>query len=216
MGSFRPILFDLDGTLADTRYAITLAVRRTLEQLELPAVTDERINAGIGRGVENLLASAVRAALGRDDAAVSTRAVDAYMRIYPPICTIETRLYPGIDALLRGLDAPLALLTNKPRVPTEAVLEHLGIRARFAAVISGEEGKLKPDPWLVQEALRRFAFAGARPLVVGDTDTDAQMAAAAGVPSCLVRWGYGTEAALAQASFVVGSVDELSALLRRA
>jgi len=211
--SFTPILFDLDGTLADTRPGIALAVGRTLAAFGLPPLHRARIDAFTGRGVEAL----VQGVLGEVGAPPSLldRASAVYRGHYAQTCGAGAALYPGIAGLLRRLPPPLAVLSNKPREYTLQVLQALKVAEAFAAVVGGDEpgARLKPDPWPVAEALRRLGPPAPRPLVVGDTENDVKAARAAGVESCAVTWGYGTAAAAASADFRADTVAELEHLL---
>lgn len=210
---FAPILFDLDGTVADTHGGITVAIDATLAELGLPPFPPKLVYSMTGKGV-NALISGVLAEVGADPELLE-RAVALYRARYEKTCAEGVEAYPGVMDLLRRLPRPLALLTNKPRRFTERIVSALGLEQAFDALVAGDDpgARLKPDPWPLQEALRRVG-GGPRPLMVGDSASDVKAAAAAGIESCLARWGFKPTPVTAPASYQARSVDELEALLR--
>jgi phosphoglycolate phosphatase len=208
---YRPVLFDLDGTVADTYPGILAAVAQTLAALQLPPVAPEHVYPLTGRGVPAL----VRGVLGASDDALYVRALELYRARYAELCTVGARAYPGIPELLSRLGGPLALLTNKPRLYTERILESLGLAGTFAALIAGDDpgSRLKPDPWPIAEALRKLAVPSARPVLVGDTRSDFGAARAAGIACVLVGWGHGGGGLEALGCPVAREVSALESLL---
>lgn len=208
---FRPVLFDLDGTVADTYPGIVAAVGQTLAALQLPPVAPEHVYPLTGKGVPAL----VRGVLGESGEALYERALELYRARYAELCTFGARAYPGVPELLSRLGVPLGLLTNKPRVYTERILESLGLERSFAVLVAGDDpgSKLKPDPWAIEEALRKLALPSPRPVLVGDTRSDFGAARAAGVACVLVGWGHGGAGLEALGCPVVRDVGALESLL---
>lgn len=216
MPGFRPVLFDLDGTLADTHAGILAAVSEVLGTLGLAQVPAAEVRGLTGRGIDALVASVLTRAGGSEPAPeLLERAVSLYHEVYWRTCAVEVSLVPGISGVLRAQGARRALLTNKARRYTEKILATVGLDGCFGALVAGDDpgARLKPDPWPVQEALRRLGEPPAHAILVGDTESDVGAAAAAGIPSCIVRWGSGGERAAARGTWSVGSVEELARLL---
>jgi 2-phosphoglycolate phosphatase len=187
---FAPILFDLDGTLAETHPGIYAAVDETLGELGLSALEHERVRALTGKGVAVL----VRTVLEEVGAPLELlpKALERYQAHYDLRCAQGASLFPGMAALLLRLPPPLGLITNKARRFTAPILAHLGLAERFAVVVAGDDpgARMKPDPWPVEEALGRLGMTRERAILVGDTESDARTAKAAGIACCLVGWGH--------------------------
>jgi phosphoglycolate phosphatase len=186
----RALVFDLDGTLIDSRQDLAAAVNRMRADLGLEELALPTIVAMVGRGARNL----VRSALGGDPPEeLTTRAVALFLGHYEPACTVSTVAYPGIGELLGDQAARrrLALLTNKPERPTRRILEHFGWSGRFEVVIGGDTlAARKPEPDGLLTIARRLGMASGEMLMVGDSAIDAATAAAAGAPFALAEWGF--------------------------
>lgn len=186
----RAVVFDLDGTLVDSRRDLAEAVNRMRAELGLGALELGDVVAMVGRGARHL----VRAALGGEamDARVDS-ALARFLVHYDDLATDATLPYPGISKMLAELAPvrPLALLTNKPERPTRRILDHFGWTGHFREVIGGDSLPVrKPDPGGLVEVARRFGVAPAELLLVGDSRIDAETAAAAGSGFVLVEWGF--------------------------
>jgi phosphoglycolate phosphatase len=186
-------VFDLDGTLIDSRRDIANAANAVLQSTGAPPLDEEALGRMIGDGAATLVARAFAAA-GRPE---PPDALARFLQIYGRGLLTHTRPYPGIPDALDALSArvPLALLTNKPIAATRAILDGLDL-ARFFPHdrVIGGDGPLprKPAP---DGLLRLAEDAGADPgrtLLVGDSIVDWQTAHDAGAPMCLARYGFGT------------------------
>lgn len=186
----RAIVFDLDGTLVDSRLDLAEAVNRARGELGLEPLADEAIVGMVGAGARNL----VRRALGGEpDEALLDRALEHFYRHYDAVCLDRTRPYPGIDELIRALpaDLPLAVLSNKPERFVRRIVEHLGWGARFEVVAGGDTWPTrKPEPHGLLDVARRLGVAPADVLLVGDSRIDAATAEAAGTGFLFVEWGF--------------------------
>ena len=186
-------IFDLDGTLADTRADLASAVNRTRRALGLRAVPQARVVASVGNGLASLLERIIPER--RDIPAAEKRAI--WMREYSAHWLDETVLYPGIAEALGALRRRrwrLAVLSNKPDEATKAIVRGLGLEKFFAAVQGGAPGlPLKPDPAAVEFVIRASGYEGRRTRIwiVGDNYTDLEAARNAGVMSCFCRFGFG-------------------------
>ena len=197
--SFDLILFDLDGTLVETAPDIADAVNDALRQVNLPELSQQQISDWIGQGTLALLAQAVATSSARTLAQVHAGALLAqtvaeYNRCYAQRCGQRSRLYPQVRETLTHLRArgvKLAVVTNKERRHTDAVLARLGLQALFDAVVSGDSFAVKkPDPTGVRHCLTQFGVAPERTLFVGDSSIDAATARNAGVAVWLLPYGY--------------------------
>jgi phosphoglycolate phosphatase len=189
---FRLIVFDLDGTLVDSRADLARAANRLIAEHRGAALGRERIVAMVGEGVE-LLVRRVLAAAGIDP--VPPDAVARFLQIYDEALVVETRPYPGVVGALEGLlpHAPLAVLTNKPRRESVLILERLDL-ARFFSDVFGGDGpaaRRKPHPDGLSQLIARFESTPADTLLVGDSAIDLRTARAAGTHICLARYGFG-------------------------
>lgn len=184
------VVFDLDGTLVDSRLDLARAVNLVREELGLAPLSIESILGMVGQGARNL----VRRALGgAPQEGLLDRALALFLERYEPICTDETAPYPGIPELLESefRRRPLAVLTNKPERPARKILGHFGWLGRFGAVICGDSLPLrKPDPGGLLEIGRRLDVEPARLLMIGDSEIDAATAGAAGASFLFAGWGF--------------------------
>ena len=188
-----PIIFDLDGTLIDSAPDIHGCVNKVMALFALPSLTLAQVRSFIGGGVD-ILWTRIMAAQGIDP--VQKPAMMAsFMEIYEDAHAL-TQMYPGMhDALRRLSDAghPLGICTNKPLQPALGVLRHFGLDGLMQTVVGGDTlPQKKPDPAPLRLAMQRMGVSDDNPhvLFVGDSEYDAQCAAAAGVPLLLFTGGY--------------------------
>jgi phosphoglycolate phosphatase len=186
----RLIAFDLDGTLIDSRRDLADAANDLVVRLGGSPLPVDAIAAMVGEGATLL----VRRALTAAGLPEPPDAVAQFLEFYDARLLDHTRLYPGVEDVIRLAreHARVVLLTNKPKAPTERILDGLNVRALFDDVVGGD-GPLprKPDP----AALLALAdAAGAQPastLMVGDSPIDYQTATNAAARCCLVSFGFG-------------------------
>lgn len=184
----RNIFFDFDGTLADTTEGIVQCTLVTLQKLGLPASTPERIRSVIGLPLTGCFARGTDTPPERIDEACAT-----YRKLFNEIAIPCTTLYPGTTETLAELQAHglnLALCTSRSNNSLNALLQVLGIRACFSAIVTNEDvSHPKPAPDIALLALERLGVRPDETLVVGDTVFDLQMGRAAGCRTCGVTWG---------------------------
>ncbi len=184
----RNIFFDFDGTLADTTEGIVQCTLVTLSKLGLPASTPERIRSVIGLPLTGCFARGTDTPPERIDEACAT-----YRKLFNEIAIPCTTLYPGTKETLAKLQArglTLALCTSRSNNSLNALLQVLGIRAHFSAIVTNEDvSHPKPAPDIALLALERLGVRPDETLVVGDTVFDLQMGRAAGCRTCGVTWG---------------------------
>ena len=188
------LIFDLDGTLADSAPDIAGSVKYTLKTLGLPPRSGGEVRRFIGDGMRTLLERAT----GRTEKPFLDRAVEVFRPHYMEHCLDRTRLYPGAVETLRFFRRkPMAVVTNKPVAMTVKILRGLGIERYFRTVLGGESvSRRKPHPEPIMKALRILGTDPADTLVVGDGTADMLAGRAAGTPVCAAAYGYKSRAEL--------------------
>lgn len=186
----RLILYDLDGTLADTREDLSRAVNRTLTDMGLATRPDEELFGFVGNGVRPLLTEAVDHHPERLEEALTI-----FRGHYLAHLTDHTTLYPGVEKVLAGFsDRNQAIVTNKPAIYTRGVVAGLGLDSRVGLVLSGDTvPRPKPEPDMLLAALDHFGVAPGEAVMVGDGPPDAQAARGAGVRSVILTCGMNPE-----------------------
>jgi phosphoglycolate phosphatase len=209
------LVFDLDGTLIDSRRDITTAINRMRGELGLPAIPLAAVVTMVGEGARLLVERALGPEVPPDqvDAALAR-----YLRHYEEVCLDETAAYPGIEEMLVALGHryPLALLSNKGEALSRRILDGLGLSRFFAEILGGDSlPTRKPDPAGLRVLAGRLGLPVERLLLVGDTWIDAETAHNAGCAFALVEWGFPRPPKLdgIQADLKVARAAELTAAL---
>jgi phosphoglycolate phosphatase len=182
------IVFDLDGTLIDSRYDIANAANHALSVHGFTALSVPEIASYVGDGARPLLARAARLEPAAPELEQLLRTFLGYYAAHP---TDHTLLLPGAhEALLELADLPLALCTNKPRSITDAVLANLRLPVNFAVIVGGGDlPKIKPDPLPLRHIAQALSLTPAELVMVGDGPQDILCAKAAGARSVAVEGG---------------------------
>jgi len=189
---FRLLVFDLDGTLIDSRRDLADSVNLLLAECGAPPLPESRVGAMVGDGAATLVARAFAAS----GIAPPADALARFLAIYDTRLLVHTRPYSGVAGVLSlvGARARLALLTNKPERSTRRILAGLDLARYFEddAVIGGDTAfGRKPDPG----GLRHLASAAGVPLehtlMVGDSGVDFRTARRATTAICVARYGFG-------------------------
>jgi phosphoglycolate phosphatase len=210
---FDCVVFDLDGTLIDSRADLADAVDAALALHDLPRLGPERVAEMVGDGARMLVARALAAA-GGGEALVDTL-LATFLAEYRTNHRGKTVLYPGarhtVEALVsRGVRC--AVVSNKPYEFTASLLDHLGLSAHFCAVLGGDSmPERKPDPAPLLEAIRRCGSSPGRAAIVGDGEPDMRAGASAGITRVGCTFGFRDAERLrdAGAQALIGSMDEL-------
>jgi phosphoglycolate phosphatase len=213
-GGVRVLIFDLDGTLIDSKLDLVLAVNAAMEHMDRAPLEDELIYSYVGNGAPTL----VRRALGEGatDADVE-RGLSYFLEYYRAHMLDNTLPYPGVREGLEQLAGrEMAVLTNKPVKFSHAIIEGLGLARYFRYVYGGNSfERKKPDPMGAEILLRDFGAAPREAMIVGDSEVDVQTARNAGTWACGVTYGLGS-ARLAEfpPDILVDSLIELPVYLR--
>lgn len=211
----RGVIFDLDGTLADSLKDIAAALNHVLGELVLPRFSDAEVERMVGDGARML----IRRALG-PRVELEERVLAAFQARYLEALSVHTRAYDGVDALLDALEArgvPTGVLSNKPHAATVELVRALFPRHPFTRVLGTREERLKkPDPSGALEIAAAMALAPAEILFVGDTPVDVETARRAGMISVGALWGMRTREELeaADVRHLIAAPDQLLTLLR--
>ena len=188
----RLLVFDLDGTLIDSRRDLADAANALIVERGGEALTVDAITAMVGEGAVLLVRRALKAAgLERDDIEA---ALARFLELYDERLLVHTRLYSGTREALEALAprATLAILTNKPQRPTERILDGLGIAPLFRWVVGGDTAHgRKPEPGGLNHLMAVAGTGTSETVMVGDSAIDLRTARAAGTRICLVRYGFG-------------------------
>ena len=191
MPRFTHLIFDLDGTLVDTKADLAAATNHMLRALGLPLLSVAQVESFIGLGARVL----IERALGQERAALVTDGFALFLDYYNAHLLDQTRPYPGVETLLaaaRAQGMSLSVLTNKPEQPSRAILSGLGLMDYFRAVIGGDTlPKRKPDPGGIFALQQAVGCALTETLLVGDSEIDMRTGRAAGIATCGVTWGFG-------------------------
>ena len=211
------VIFDLDGTLLNTIGDLAVACNAVLALRGLPQHTYDQYCHFVGNGIMRLVERALPEELRTPYTVAAVRA--DFVRYYTEHIDTHTEPYEGIPELVAGLvqrGIRMAVASNKFQTGTEKLVRLFFPGVEFAAVFGQREGvPLKPDPAVVGEILSLTGAAKERVLYVGDSGVDIQTAAAAGVRSVGVTWGFRDRAELeeAGAQHIVDTPGEIFELL---
>jgi phosphoglycolate phosphatase len=202
-------LFDLDGTLADTKSDLATAVNLTFADLGLPPLSEAVIAGYVGEGVRKLIAKS----LGESGGPRYAEALHLFRGHYLAHLLDTTQFYPGMTRLLQRLAGKKrVVVTNKPMEYTAKILDGLDARRFFDLVIGSDPSTpLKPSPHMIRRALDHFAMPSERAIMVGDGVNDIVAARAVAVRSCAVGYGLAPVAMLRSAGpdYFCQTVDDL-------
>ncbi len=208
------IIFDLDGTLVDTKTDLCNSVNHVRTEFNLPKISETVIAALIGDGAAVLVRRALENKVAEADL---DRALTMFLDYYREHMLDESDLYPGVRQTLEALnDAVLAVLTNKPYRFSCRMLEGLGIYDRFEVVYGGNSfGQKKPDPVGIFQILSDTNGSRESTWMVGDSSVDVKTGRNAGVRTCGVTYGYAHESFRADPpDHFIDRFSELPALIR--
>ena len=188
------LIFDLDGTLIDSKLDLAHAVNATRAHMTMPPLEHERVYSYVGNGAPVL----IRRALGEQATEVEVQeALEFFLEYYREHYLDHTILYPGVrESLDRLRDAgkQMAVLTNKPVRISNAILDGLQVGPNFFRVYGGNSFDFKkPNPIGVETLLRESGIPGKRALMIGDSSVDIQTARNAGIRSAGVTYGFQPE-----------------------
>lgn len=196
----RAVVFDLDGTIADTVLDLASALNRTLAELDLPQHSAAAVGGMVGGGLGKLLERGLAAHGASLEQEARDEALARLVALYAANPVILSRLYPGAGSALRALrqaGTPCGLCTNKPDPIARDLVRALGVAEIFDCILGGDAGfPKKPDPAGIRHVVAKLGAEPATTIMVGDSSTDVRTARAAGLAGIvLVSYGYTTTAA---------------------
>ncbi len=214
----RTVIFDLDGTLADTSGDLLAAANHCFRQMGHGDVLHPEQDAAVAvRGARLMLTQGLKRVGAYDEKTVETY-YPIFLEVYGQAIDTHTYFYPGALGAVEALKAAgygVGICTNKPEGLADLLLTRMGVRDHFASLVGADTLPVrKPDPEPLREAARR---AGGHPdmcVLIGDSDTDRNTARAAGVPSVLVTFGpSGEDMASLQPEALLHHFDDLPDLV---
>lgn len=187
------VIFDLDGTLADTSGDLLAAANHCFRQMGLGDVLTEPADAATAlRGGKMMLTAGLKRA-GQFDPRIVEEYYPVLLAAYRDTIDLHSYLYPGAMEAVEALKQAgygVGICTNKPEALAEQLMRSFGVRDAFASLVGADTLPVrKPDPEPLFEAARRAGGDPARTILIGDSDTDRNTSANAGVPSVLVTFG---------------------------
>lgn len=188
--SVRALVFDLDGTLIDSKMDLVNSVNATLRELKREALPTDLVASYVGSGAPVL----IRRALGGNPSEEELRRALAFFLVHYEEHKLDhTRLYPGVAETLEQLkNLPMSVLTNKPVKISVRILEGLGVAQYFRSIYGGNSFETKkPDPLGAKQILNEFNVSAQEAAMVGDSEVDVQTARNARMPSVIVNFGFG-------------------------
>ena len=218
----RAVLFDLDGTLADTAPDMARTVNAMCARRGLPAVDEAKVRPHVSKGARGMLMAAF--AVAPEDARYRDMR-DEFLRIYEDNLCVDSHLFPGMPELLEWLEGggiAWGVVTNKYERFARPLIDCFGLGARAGVVVGGDtckRAKPFPDPLLL--AAETLRVPPQATLYVGDDERDVQAARAAGMPVIVAGYGYlgdglppaewGADAVIAEPSGVQAWISERAA-----
>ena len=188
------LIFDLDGTLIESKWDIATSVNLTLGELGLPLRSQEEIFSYVGDGIKRLL----RLAVGEENQEKYEEALSVFRGHYLAHCLDRTRYYPGVEQVLTHfVDKHKAVATNKSIEYTKVILAGLGPH-HFAYMVGGDDGfGLKPEPAMLVHIMEQLGVSRDRAVLVGDSTNDIKGGHNAGIRVCAVGYGMGNREKMA-------------------
>jgi phosphoglycolate phosphatase len=218
--SARTIVFDLDGTLADTVHDLIPVLNRTTASVGLAAIPASDVGHVVGHGARAM----IRRAFEYHHTALTDDVQDSLLAVflddYAENLAVHSVLFPGALAAVDALIADgwiCAVCTNKMERFARDLLDRLGVADRFATVTGGDTFNVrKPDPFHLQETIRLAGGDPANAVMVGDTITDIATAKAAKLPVIAVDFGYSEQhVSTLEPDVIISHFDELTPDLAR-
>ena len=214
--STKLLIFDLDGTLADTLISIRDSVNMVLEKHQLPLRTYDEVMWAIGNGARELMRRSVPAELSTDQAFID-RIYEDYTEAYNKTFANIDGCYPFVSEVLHTLKDrgyTLAVLSNKPDFYTKRIVETLFSDGTVSFAAGQTSLPRKPDPTVPLMIAERFGVSPQECAFIGDSDVDVMTAKNSGMTAVACSWGYRPKEALQNADYIIDDARELLSIFR--
>jgi phosphoglycolate phosphatase len=219
--SIQLVIFDLDGTLIDSRLDLVHSVNAALRHIGRPELPEHVIASYVGDGAQIL----IQRALGGEqvDEAIVRKGLEFFLTYYRAHKLDHTTVYEGIIDALAAIERPvsgqrrkLAVLTNKPVIPSRAIIEALRMKKFFLQIYGGNSfATKKPDPEGARKLLEECRVRAEHAVIIGDSHTDVETGHNAGLRTVGVTYGFAPQSlADAKPDVIVDHPRELMELFR--
>jgi phosphoglycolate phosphatase len=219
--SIQLVIFDLDGTLIDSRLDLVHSVNAALRHIGRPELPEHVIASYVGDGAQIL----IQRALGGEqvDEAIVRKGLEFFLTYYRAHKLDHTTVYEGIIDALAAIERPvsgqrrkLAVLTNKPVIPSRAIIEALRMKKFFLQIYGGNSfATKKPDPEGARKLLEECRVRAEHAVIIGDSHTDVETGHNAGIWTVGVTYGFAPQSlADAKPDVIVDHPRELMELFR--
>jgi len=208
------ILFDLDGTLVDSKRDIAVCVNLMLQQMGYAVRDEEQIYSFIGLGIERLIEDS----MGTRDQDLIKKGLSVFRPLIRSHLLDTTTLYPHVRKTLEYFDGKdKAVISNRDKELTTILLRSLDIEKYFRVILGGDEIECrKPSPCPIEKVLRDTGVPERKAVMVGDMSYDVTSGKEAGIHTCAVTYGIGRKDDLAKTNpdFIINNLPELKEILR--
>jgi phosphoglycolate phosphatase len=211
--SVRALIFDLDGTLIDSKLDLVHSVNAMLREMGRAELPVDTIAGYVGQGAPILVTRALGGVCSEEEL---QRGLKFFLDYYEQHKIDHTHVYPGIREALQAMqDAHMAVLTNKPVRISKRILDELELSKYFRVVYGGNSfATKKPDPLGANVILKELGVARSEGMMIGDSEVDVQTARNAGIIAACVNYGFGThDRAAYPADIYLDHLTELPPLL---
>ncbi len=215
------LIFDLDGTLADTSRDIADAVNHALEPFGIKPYSVEELKAMVGSGITKLLHSLIPSEVIKGSSSPQKNAeeeiVNRFLEYYSKHLLDNTKAYPQVKETLPKLgDYKKAVISNKREAFSKRVLEGTGLLEFFEIVLGSDSvSEKKPSPVPIFKVLKRLGVSRDETVIIGDSNFDIEAGKAAGIKTIAVTYGFRSKEALKEADFMIDAFGELLKILPR-
>ena len=208
------LIFDLDGTLIDSRQDIANAVNFTLSKFGIPEKSMQEISSYIGMGVGNL----IRKSLGQRQDIPFNKALATFEGYYRQHATDESKLFPAVEEILEYFKHKhKVIITNRNYEFAQIALKATGIDQYFSEIIGGDDiDCMKPSACPLDTAIYKLDINKQRAIMVGDMDIDVLAGKSAGILTCAVTYGIGKRQDIIKAKpdYIIDSLLDLKKIIK--
>ncbi|HXX53495.1 MAG TPA: HAD-IA family hydrolase [Thermodesulfovibrionales bacterium] len=211
--SIQLVIFDLDGTLIDSRIDITNALNFALEPYAFGQLSVEDTVKMVGEGITRLIEKLV----GEKETSMKADVTERFLTYYTQHIIDYTREYPGVRDVLEKLNAyKKAVISNKRESLSRQALEGLGLLRYFDVIVGSDTTpERKPSPLPILKVLADLHVYPRRAVIVGDSNYDVDAGKAAGITTVAVTYGYRPREVIAHADYLIDRMTDLISLLER-